>query len=45
MQFTNIKNFSISGEKEAFLKYMSDLRFGAFTPASGKIYEHGNNYF
>jgi hypothetical protein len=45
MQFTNIKNFSISGEKGSFLKYMSGLRFGAFTPASGKIYEHGNNYF
>jgi Right handed beta helix region len=45
MRFTNIKNFSVEGDKESLLKYASSLRFGAFNPTSGKTFEHGNTYF
>ncbi|MEP6927759.1 MAG: right-handed parallel beta-helix repeat-containing protein [Ginsengibacter sp.] len=45
LHFTNIKNFSIEGVVGSILKYKKGLRFGAFSPATGKVYEHGNNYF
>ncbi len=45
MRLTNINNFRIEGEEESLLKYTSNLHLGAFNPISGKIYEHGKNYF
>ena len=44
MKFSNIKNFTITGENGSLLRYMPGLRFGAFKP-TGEVYEHGNNYF
>jgi hypothetical protein len=45
MHFTNIKNFNITGQAGSLLRYVPGLRFGAFSPATGKAYDHGNNYF
>jgi Pectate lyase superfamily protein len=45
LHFINIKNFSISGKAGSILKYARGLRIGAFSPATGKVYDHGNNMF
>jgi hypothetical protein len=45
LHFTNIKNFSIEGAVGSVLKYKNRLRIGAFSPETGKEYEHGNNLF
>ncbi len=45
LHFNNIKNFSIEGAPGSILKYKNGLRIGAFSPGTGKEYEHGNNLF
>jgi Right handed beta helix region len=45
MHFTNVSNFSIEGAPGSILQYSAGLRYGAFSPATGEVYEHGNNYF
>jgi hypothetical protein len=45
LHFTNIKNLNIEGEPGSILKYKNGLRLGAFSPETGKEYEHGNTLF
>ena len=45
LHFVNIKNFKIQGSSKSILKYADSFRLGAFDPATGKPYEHGNNLF
>jgi hypothetical protein len=45
MHFTNLKNFSITGQAGSVIKYAAGLRFGAFSPTTGEVYDHGNGYF
>ncbi|MEO8762636.1 MAG: right-handed parallel beta-helix repeat-containing protein [Ginsengibacter sp.] len=45
LDFSNVKNVSIAGKAGAIIKYQDSLRLGAFTPETGKAYDHGNNYF
>jgi hypothetical protein len=45
LHFSKIKNLKITGTPNSVLKFKDSLRFGAFEPATGKPYEHGNNLF
>ena len=45
MDLKNIDNFKIEGEEGSILKYAPGLRYGAFSPTTGEVYNHGNNYF
>ncbi|MEP6951768.1 MAG: right-handed parallel beta-helix repeat-containing protein [Ginsengibacter sp.] len=45
LHFTNIKNLSIEGATGSILKYKNGFRLGAFSPETGKEYEHGNTIF
>src|SRR5664279_1076928 len=45
MNFRNIKDFNIAGEPGSLLKYTSGLRFGAFSPKTGEVYNSGKDYF
>jgi len=45
LHLNNITNFSIEGQNGNLIKYINGLYFGAFDSASGKVYNHGNNFF
>jgi hypothetical protein len=45
LDFINIKNLSIEGATGSILKYKNGLRLGAFSPQTGKEYDHGSNLF
>ena len=45
LEFISIENFSVEGQAGAIIKYKSNQRIGAFSPSTGKVYEHGNTYF
>jgi parallel beta helix pectate lyase-like protein len=44
LHFLHIKNMVVVGQG-AILKFADSLRLGAFDPATGKIYNHGNTRF
>lgn len=45
LEFTGCKNLTIEAVAGSLIKYRDSLRFGAFDPATGQPFNHGNNYF
>lgn len=45
LHLKGVRDFTIEGKNGAKIKYMNGLKFGAFNPATGEIFDHGNNYF
>jgi hypothetical protein len=45
LHFTNVNNLNIQGAPGAILKYKNGMRLGAFSPQTGKEYEHGEGFF
>jgi hypothetical protein len=45
LAFTNVKKLTVEGNAGSYVRYAKGLFYGAFDPATGKPYLHGNNYF
>ncbi|ANE52698.1 right-handed parallel beta-helix repeat-containing protein [Flavisolibacter tropicus] len=45
LSLANVHDVTIEGKHGVKIVYDKGLRFGAFDPATGEPYEHGNNYF
>ncbi|MBB1285631.1 right-handed parallel beta-helix repeat-containing protein [Flavisolibacter sp. BT320] len=43
--FNKVSNFTVEGVEGTVLRYRKGLKFGAFSPGSGKPFLHGKNYF
>lgn len=45
LHFNNVKNLSIEGVSGAVITYKKGLRIGSFSPRTGNVFDHGNNFF